>query len=154
MRNLYSNQIKVSFHIIIWRIPIKQTLSLKLLNCLTARPLFKKSLFHRCKFQHWNAITGDLLKLNAKFSISFCSKFYPLSKLSRASFIISLVSKAIGVKDRNFRQTNFGGWLGQNVYGFAEIIFAVYILWWYFFLGIKRIKKILIYFKSCSFCLS
>ena len=42
--------------------------------------LFKKSLFHRCKSQFWHAITGDWLKLIAKFSIPFCSEPYPLSK--------------------------------------------------------------------------
>ena len=48
-------------------------------NPLTAKPLSKMSLFYWCK-KLWNAITGDWLKLIAKFSIPFCSKFYPLSK--------------------------------------------------------------------------
>ena len=33
------------------------------LNPLTARPLFKKLFFNQCKFQLWNAITADWLKV-------------------------------------------------------------------------------------------
>ena len=58
---------------------------------LVIEPLFKKSFVHRSKFQLWNAITGDWLKLIAKFSIPSCSKFYPLSKNSNLFFMILLV---------------------------------------------------------------
>ena len=53
-----------------------------------------KSLFDRCKFQLWNAITGDWLKLIAKFNIPSRSKFYPLSKNSRAFLMILPVEGA------------------------------------------------------------
>ena len=57
---------------------------------LTATPLCKKSLFCGCKL--WNAITGDWFE--AKFSIPFRSKVYPLSKNSGTFFMILPVEGA------------------------------------------------------------
>ena len=72
---------------------------------LTAMPLFKKSLFHRYKFQLWNVITGDWFKLFAKFGIPFCSKFYPLSKNWRAFFVILPVEGAIAPANAPYQRT-------------------------------------------------
>ena len=66
------------------------------INPLTTRPLFKKSLFHWCKSQLWNAITGDWLKLIAKFSIPFCSNFILFLKLCGCVFMILHVKRGIG----------------------------------------------------------
>ena len=64
---------------------------------LTARSLFKKSLFYWCKFELWSTISGDWLNLIAKFSIPFCSKFYPLSINFRPIFIDFACERRYGV---------------------------------------------------------
>ena len=65
------------------------------LNPLTAKPLFKKSLFHQCKFQFWNAIYWWLTQADWQiyFSIPFCRN-YLLSKVSRVFFMFLPVEGA------------------------------------------------------------
>ena len=46
----------------------------------------KNPLFHRCKFQFWNAITGDWLKLIAMFSTQFVANYTFFLKNTEAIF--------------------------------------------------------------------
>ena len=103
---IFANILKEIFHKNNLRFFRLAKVYVQVLNLLTAMPLFKKSLFHQCKFHIWNAITGDLLIQSLVYHFvsnsivflkqkTFCIKFYRLSKTPRTFFMILPVEASI-----------------------------------------------------------